>query len=130
MGIDLYIRTITAIQQAWQMCNASTRLYRALAEREPSMEQRLLLLQLAASAEQHADRRADWLRRLSAPLPPKQDTIYDRVWRWILVRRGSVSAIAHVERAVDTTLIRSAILLLTLSHINQRRRQSEQLTIR
>jgi hypothetical protein len=125
MEIDLRIQAITAIQQAWQMCHASARLYRALAERAPSMEQRLLLCQLAASAEQHAERRAHWLRRLGAPLPPNEDTIHNRAWRWILVRCGSVRAIAYGERAVERTLIRSATLLAALSHTTQLRRQRD-----
>jgi hypothetical protein len=123
MEIDLRIQAITALQQAWQTCHASARLYRALAEREPSAKQRMLLLQLAVNAERHADRRAHWLRRLGAPLPPNEDTICDHVWRWVLVRRGCVSAITHGERTVDRTLIRSAMLLAALSHTTQRRRQ-------
>lgn len=123
MEIDLRIQAITAIQQAWQTCHANARLYRALAERAPSPEQRMLLLQLATNAEQHADRRAHWLHRLDAPLPSDEDTIRDRVWRWVLVRRGSMSAITHGERTVDRTLIRSAMLLAALSHTTQRRRQ-------
>jgi hypothetical protein len=125
MEVELRIQAITAIQQAWQTCHANARLYRVLAERAPNVEQRMLLLQLVARAERHADRRAHWLRRLGAPLPPNEDTICDRVWRWVFVRRGSVSAIAHGERAVDTTLLRSATLLAALSHITQRRRQRD-----
>jgi len=111
MEIDLRIQAITAIQYAWQTRLASARLYRALAERERDAEQRMLLLQLAASAERHAARRAHWLRRLGAPLPPNEDTLRDRVWRWVLVRRGSVRAMEHA-------LIRSATLLAAMSHSN------------
>ena len=123
MEIDLRIQAITAIQQAWQTCQANARLYRVLAERAPNVEQRMLLLQLVARAEQHAERRAHWLRRLGAPLPLDEDTIRDRVWRWILVRQGSMRAIAYGERVVERTLIRSAMLLTALSHTTQRRRQ-------
>ena len=118
MDIDLRIQAITAIQHAWQTCRASARLYRALAEREPGAEQRMLLLQLAAGAERHAERRAHWLRRLGGPLPPNEDTLRERVWRWVVIRRGSVRATAQAERAMENALIRSATLLAAVSHSN------------
>jgi vacuolar iron transporter family protein len=92
---------IRGLQHAWQREQASARIYRALAEREPTEVRRNVLLKLAATEVQHGERWAARLRELGAPLPPDRDTLRDRLWRWILVQSGTDNALKRIESTED-----------------------------
>lgn len=92
---------IRGLQQAWLREQASARIYRALAEREPAEIRRKVLLKLAATEVQHGERWAARLRELGAPLPPDRDLLRDRVWRWVLVQSGTDNALKRIESTED-----------------------------
>ena len=92
---------IEGLQHAWQREQASARIYRALAEHEPSEARRKVLLKLAATEAQHGERWAARLRELGAPLPPDRDTLRDRLWRWLLVQSGTDNALKRIESTED-----------------------------
>ncbi len=92
---------IRGLQLAWRREQASARIYRALAEREPTETRRKVLLKLAASEVQHGERWAARLRELGASLPPDRDTLRDRVWRWLLVQSGTDNALKRIESTED-----------------------------
>ncbi len=92
---------IKGLQHAWQREQASARIYRALAEREPTETRHNVLLKLAATEVQHGERWAARLRELGAPLPPDRDTLHDRLWRWILVQSGTDNALKRIESTED-----------------------------
>jgi VIT1/CCC1 family predicted Fe2+/Mn2+ transporter/rubrerythrin len=92
---------IKGLQHAWQREQASARIYRALAEHEPSETRRNVLLKLAATEVQHGERWAARLRELGASLPPDRDTLRDRLWRWILVQSGTDNALKRIESTED-----------------------------
>jgi len=89
MGDDTNEPFIRGLQQAWRREQASARIYRALAEREPAETRRKVLLKLAATEVQHGERWAARLRELGAPLLPDRDMLRDRVWRWVLMQSGT-----------------------------------------
>jgi VIT1/CCC1 family predicted Fe2+/Mn2+ transporter/rubrerythrin len=92
---------VKGLQHAWLREQASVRIYRALAEREPSETRRNVLLKLAATEVQHGERWAARLRELGAPLPPDRDTLRDRLWRWMLVQSGTDNALKRIESTED-----------------------------
>jgi VIT1/CCC1 family predicted Fe2+/Mn2+ transporter/rubrerythrin len=92
---------VSGLQQAWRRERATARLYRALAEGEPSDARRGVLNTLAEVEEGHAERWAGRLHELGASLPPDHDTLRDRVWRWMLVRSGTDNALKRVEDAEE-----------------------------
>src|SRR5260221_14093930 len=87
---------IASLQHAWQREQASARIYRALAEREPTEARRNGLLKLAATEEQHGERWEARLRELNAPLPPNRDPLRDRVWRWTLLHSGTGNGLKRI----------------------------------
>ena len=92
---------IRGLQQAWRREQASARIYRALAEREPTETRRKVLLKLAATEVLHGERWAVRLRELGAPLPPERDMLRDRIWRWVLVQSGTDNALKRIESTED-----------------------------
>ncbi len=92
---------IAGLQRAWQREQASARIYRALAAREPNASRRAVLLKLAATEDNHAARWAARLHALNAPLPADRDTLRARLWRWVLVQSGTDNALKRIERSED-----------------------------
>jgi vacuolar iron transporter family protein len=92
---------IAGLQRAWQREQASARIYRALAAREPNASRRAVLLKLAATEDNHAQRWAARLHALNAPLPADRDTLRARLWRWALVQSGTDNALKRIERSED-----------------------------
>jgi VIT1/CCC1 family predicted Fe2+/Mn2+ transporter/rubrerythrin len=92
---------IAGLQRAWQREQATARIYRGLAEREPNESRRAVLLKLAATEHSHAERWAARLHELNAPLPADRDTLRDRIWRWTLVQSGTDNALKQIERNED-----------------------------
>lgn len=102
------------LRRSWRQARVSLRVYQALAEREPRRELRATLLQLAGSQERRADRQAQRLRKLCAPLPEDRDRLGERMWRWLLVRCGSRWALAWIDLIEDFDLFLStAVTWLT-----------------
>ena len=85
------------LRRSWRHARESLRIYHALAEREPQAALRAALLQLAASQERRAARRAERMRKLCVSLPEDRDTLGARVWRRLLVRCGSRWALAWID---------------------------------
>ena len=92
---------IRGLQRAWLAEQSSLRIYGDLARHEKNPTRRNVLLKLAESEQQHADRWANRLKELSSPLPPAQESIRQRLWRWILVKTGTDNALKQIENAED-----------------------------
>ena len=92
---------IWGLQRAWLAEQASLRIYGDLARHEKNPARRKVLIKLAESEQQHADRWANRLKELKSPLPPAQESIRQRLWRWILVTSGTDNALKQIENAED-----------------------------
>jgi vacuolar iron transporter family protein len=92
---------IRGLQRAWSAEQASLRIYGDLARHEKDPSRRKVLLKLAESEQQHADRWANRLKELNAPLPAGRETLRQRLWRWILVQSGTDNALKQIEKAED-----------------------------
>jgi VIT1/CCC1 family predicted Fe2+/Mn2+ transporter/rubrerythrin len=101
MSADDRTQFITGLQRAWQVEQASQRVYQALAQRESNENRRQVLLKLAETERHHSERWAARLRELGAPLPPDRDTVRDKVWRWVLVQSGTENALKRIESTED-----------------------------
>jgi VIT1/CCC1 family predicted Fe2+/Mn2+ transporter/rubrerythrin len=78
---------------------ATQRTYRALAKREANEARRRALLGLADTEGRHAARWEARLNELGAAVPADQETLRDRLWRWILVQSGTENALKRLESA-------------------------------
>jgi VIT1/CCC1 family predicted Fe2+/Mn2+ transporter/rubrerythrin len=94
-------RFVKTLQNAWQRERASQRLYEALARREQVPSRRNVLLKLAESESRHGKQWAELLQELGAPVPPDNDTLLERLWRWALVQSGTDNALKRIESAED-----------------------------
>lgn len=92
---------IRGLQRAWLAEQASLRVYGDLARQEKNPARRKVLLKLAESEQQHADRWANRLKELNAPLPADRESLRQRMWRWILVQSGTDNALKQIEKAED-----------------------------
>jgi hypothetical protein len=109
------------LRRSWRHTRASVRIYQALAEREPREALSGALLQLAASQERRAARKAERLRKLRVALPEDRDTLGARTWRWLLVRCGSGWALAWVDKIEDFYLALSwKVIWLTIRVVARR----------
>ncbi len=97
-NLDAYIQ---GLKQAWGREQATLRIYKALAMQEKNPSRKQVLLKLAMTEQGHADRWAKRLAELGVTLPTYQDTIKDRMWRWILVQSGTENALARIESAEE-----------------------------
>ncbi len=101
---------VQGLQEALRRERATRRLYRALAEREPSEARRKALLGLADTETGHAERWATRLHELGETVPPDRDTLRDRLWRWVLVQSGTDNALKRAEsNEVDDTVLYSSL---------------------
>ncbi len=94
MDQDKFVR---GLKRAWLGEQASLRIYHALAAHEKSPERRRILLKLAETEEQHAQRWANRLRELGVEVPEYRDTLRQRLWRWVLVQSGTDNALSRIE---------------------------------
>jgi VIT1/CCC1 family predicted Fe2+/Mn2+ transporter/rubrerythrin len=92
---------IRGLQRAWSAEQASLRIYGDLARHEKDPSRRKVLLKLAESEQQHADRWANRLKELNSPLPADRESLRQRLWRWILVQSGTDNALKQIEKAED-----------------------------
>ncbi len=92
---------IRGLQRAWLAEQASLRIYRELARHEKDPARRNVLLKLSESEQGHADRWANRLKELNAPLPASRDSLRQRLWRWVLVQSGTDNALKQIENAED-----------------------------
>ena len=97
---------ITAFQRSYRLKWAVSRIYWALAEREPGESQRKVLQMLALKSDRSAVCYAIRLHRLGGTLPSNADSRRARLWRWLLVNWSSYRAIAWIDwlEKRDTTL--------------------------
>jgi VIT1/CCC1 family predicted Fe2+/Mn2+ transporter/rubrerythrin len=101
MNTDQQQDFIKGLQHAWLREQASIRLYKALAEREKNESRRRVLLKLAGSEVRHGERWAERLRELGASLPANDDSLRDKLRRWVLVQTGTDNALKQIENAED-----------------------------
>ncbi len=92
---------VQGLQRAWLAEQKSLRLYRALAAHEQNPSRRNVLLKLAENEQGHAERWANRLRELGAPIPPDRESLAQRLWRWVMVQSGTDNAMKQIEAAED-----------------------------
>jgi len=92
---------IQGLQRAWLAEQASLRLYKDLAAHEKNPSRRNVLLKLSENEQSHADRWANRLRELGAPIPSGRESLAQRLWRWVLVQSGTDNALKQIEAAED-----------------------------
>ncbi len=78
--------------------------YLALAQRETSETRRHVLKGLAATESKHAERWTQRLRELGQEVPPFRESLWDRLWRWILIQSGTDNALKRLEAAEDSDI--------------------------
>ncbi len=83
---------------------ATRKTYLALAQRESSETRRHVLEGLAATEAKHAERWTQRLVELGEAVPPFQESLWDRVWRWILIQSGTDNALKRLESAEDADI--------------------------
>jgi predicted membrane protein (TIGR00267 family) len=94
-------RLIKTLQASWLREIEGAKTYRALAEREQNAERNKILLKLAESEEQHAERWEVRIRELGGEVPEFKETLAGRLQRWILVRSGIENAAKRLEETED-----------------------------
>jgi len=92
---------IQGLQRAWLAEQKSLRLYRDLARHESNPAKQNVLRKLAENEQTHADRWANRLQELGAPVPLGRETLTQRFWRWVLVQSGTDNALKQIEAAED-----------------------------
>jgi VIT1/CCC1 family predicted Fe2+/Mn2+ transporter/rubrerythrin len=93
---------VQGLQQALQKERASYRIYLALAGRETDASRHKALLGLAETERGHADRWKKRLEAMGAEVPPDRETLFARIWRWILVQSGTDNALQRIESSEDS----------------------------
>jgi VIT1/CCC1 family predicted Fe2+/Mn2+ transporter len=58
-------------------------------------------MKLSDTEGTHSDRWERQLQALGASAPEYRDTLWDKVWRWVLVQSGTENALARIESAED-----------------------------
>lgn len=95
---------IKGLQLALGKERATRRTYLALAKRETNETRKHVLESLAETEGGHAERWMTRLIELGAAVPPDKDSLWDRVWRWILVQSGTDNALQRLESAEDSDI--------------------------
>jgi VIT1/CCC1 family predicted Fe2+/Mn2+ transporter/rubrerythrin len=94
-------RLISGLKQAWRDEMASSRNYRALAQRETNPEKRRILFRLAEAEDKHALNWAVRLRELGADPGEYHESFIERARRWALVQSGTDTAVVKLEALED-----------------------------
>jgi hypothetical protein len=89
---------VIVLRQAYRHKRCTARIYRALADHERDRVRQRLLLALAIYAEKQALYYAYRLKRLQASIPTDDDSLGQRLWRWLLVRCGVKPTLAWIQR--------------------------------
>jgi VIT1/CCC1 family predicted Fe2+/Mn2+ transporter/rubrerythrin len=113
-------RFIKGLQKAWLKEQASQRIYLALSRNETNEVRRKVLLSLAETEQRHSQRWAARLRELGAEIPPDNDLISQRIWRWILVQSGTDNALNRIESNEDDDTKMYAMLANTAPDVEDR----------
>ena len=92
---------IRGLQRAWLAEQTGLKIYRELALHEKDPARRNVLLKLAEAEQGHADRWANRLKELNAPLPSDRESLRQTLWRWVLVQSGTDNALRQIENAED-----------------------------
>ncbi len=101
---------IDGLKLALQKERASQRIYRELAQRETNEARRNALLALSDTERRHAERWTAMLQDLGSTVPADQESIRDRIWRWILVQSGTDNALQRIEsNEEDDTVMYDAL---------------------
>lgn len=95
---DQYIRDL---KRVWRREQVSQRLYQALADHETETNKKNILKRLAETERSHGERWERQLAALGTAVPEYQDTLSDKIWRWVLVQSGTENALARIERSED-----------------------------
>ncbi len=95
---------IKGLRLALRKEQSTQRTYLALAQRESSETRRHVLESLAKTEAKHAERWTQRLLELGEVVPPYRDSIWDSIWRWILVQSGTENALKRLEAAEDADI--------------------------
>jgi VIT1/CCC1 family predicted Fe2+/Mn2+ transporter/rubrerythrin len=92
---------VKGLQIALQKERATRRTYLALAKSESNEARRKALIGLAETEAGHAERWATRLKELGAEVPPDDESLRERIWRWALVQSGTDNALKRLESNED-----------------------------
>jgi len=92
---------IKGLQIALQKERATRRTYMALARNEINETRQKALIGLAETEGGHAERWATRLKELGAEVPPDQESLSEKIWRWVLVQSGTDNALQRLESNED-----------------------------
>jgi VIT1/CCC1 family predicted Fe2+/Mn2+ transporter/rubrerythrin len=92
---------IKGLQTALQKERATNRTYLALAKKESNEARRKALTGLAETEAGHAERWVTRLKELGAEVPPDRESLWDRIWRWVLIQSGTDNALKRLESNED-----------------------------
>ncbi len=88
---------IQYLQKAVRKEYASQRIYQDLANREKNKSRQQVLLKLAKTESEHAQRWINRLQELGAEVPADRENLKERIWRWVLVQSGLENALKRIE---------------------------------
>ncbi len=88
---------IQYLQKAVRKEYASQRIYQDLANREKNKSRQQVLLKLAKTESEHAQRWINRLQELGAKVPADRENLKERIWRWVLVQSGLENALKRIE---------------------------------
>ncbi len=95
-------KLIEGLKAAWKREIAGEKTYRELAQRAPSAEQRDILNRLADAEARHAVRWETRLKELGSAPPEFNESLFDRMRRWVLVQSGTETALRNIEATEDS----------------------------
>jgi VIT1/CCC1 family predicted Fe2+/Mn2+ transporter/rubrerythrin len=93
--------SLKACKRHLQKERATNRTYLALAKKESNEARRKALTGLAETEAGHAERWATRLKELGAEVPPDRESLWDRIWRWVLIQSGTDNALKRLESNED-----------------------------
>jgi VIT1/CCC1 family predicted Fe2+/Mn2+ transporter len=94
-------RYIQELLKAWHQEQTSERVYRDLAAHEGNPERRSVLIKLAEVERRHGEQWTRLLEGLGALPAAYRETLWERIWRWMLVQSGTNNALARIESAEE-----------------------------
>lgn len=95
-------KLIDGLKAAWIREIAGERTYRELARRAPSADKRDILNRLADAEQRHAERWAARLKELGSAPPEFNESLVDRIRRWVLVQSGTENALRNIEATEES----------------------------
>lgn len=79
--------------------------YLALSRRESNETRRHVLESLAETESKHAERWTQRLIELGEAVPAFRESVWERIWRWILLQSGTDNALKRLEAAEDADVL-------------------------